>query len=68
MGFLPYGREALRRARLALRTSLFAAASVVPNKLKRLQNLPVYVLDNSIRESTVGQVCVVKGSQQPRPF
>lgn len=46
-------RSALRQCRLALRTALFAAASIQPRKLKRLQELRVYVLDNSIRESTV---------------
>ena len=56
-GALHSTQAALDSARTALRSALFGVSSVVPTRLQRLRNLKVFVLDNSIRESTVGQVC-----------
>ncbi len=52
--------EALKRelaaCRAALRTAFAAYSDVLPGRLRRLQQLRVFVLDNSLRESTVGQI------------
>ncbi len=49
-------REALRACRTALRVSVGAFSSLVQTRTQRLQQLRVFVLDNSLRESTVGQI------------